>query len=61
MLGIVHGFYVVYLPQPPPFSQIRQVDNDKNYPTESLDQLSYPPTCSVAFYRCPTHQDHAYR
>lgn len=41
-------FYVVRFPHLRSFSQAHRVGNDRSYPTELLDQLSYLPTCSVA-------------
>ncbi|KAF9647463.1 hypothetical protein BDM02DRAFT_3187979 [Thelephora ganbajun] len=42
----VYGSYVVHLPHLRSFTQTHEMD-DTAYPAELLDQLSFPPTCSV--------------
>lgn len=42
----VHNSYAVHLPHLCSFTQVYKMD-DTAYPTELLDQLSFPPTCSI--------------
>lgn len=51
----IRKFYVAYLPHLRSLSQVHRVYSDKNRTTESLDQLSYPPTCSVVLILLGCH------